>query len=187
VRSELDAARLVDELRAQRPEALDALLATFGADIERVAYLVLHSRMDAEEVVIDTAMTAWDRVGSLRDPSALRAWLLQVAARHSLQRVRRSRSVDPLPPAAPLAADGGDPAALIDRFSLVAAVAELPPRMRAAVALHYFADLTVDDVATALGRSRNTVKTELRLALERLRTAMTPDGADAGRSGAGEP
>ncbi len=150
-----------------------------------MAYLILHNRSDAEEVVIDTAMTAWDSVGSLRNPGALRAWLLQVAARHSLQRVRRSRGVDPLPlqSESALAAGAGDPAALVDRFSLVATVSALPPRMRAAVALHYFADLTVDDVATALGRSRNTIKTELRLALERLRAAMAtkPAGPDAER------
>jgi RNA polymerase sigma-70 factor (ECF subfamily) len=159
------------------------LLATFGAEIERVAYLILHSRPDAEEVVIDTAMTAWDRAGSVRDPGAFRAWLLQVAARHSLQRVRRSRTVDPLPlQPGSLIAPAADPAALVERFSVVAAVGNLPPQMRAAVALHYFADLTVDQVATALGRSRNTVKTELRLALERLRVAMAaPEGADGGR------
>lgn len=162
------------------------MLATFGAEIERVAYLILHSQLDAEEVVIDTAMTAWDKVGTLRDPDALRAWLLQVAARHSLQRVRRSRGVDPLPllAASRLRGPAADPAALIDRFSLVAAVADLPPQMRAAVALHYFADLTVEDVAKALGRSRNTVKTELRLALERLRAAMEPKPLGADGEGA---
>jgi RNA polymerase sigma-70 factor (ECF subfamily) len=146
-----------------------------------VAYLILHNRTDAEEVVIDTAMTAWDRAGSVRDPSALRAWLLQVAARHSLQRLRRSRVVDVLPllPASGMASAGGDPAALVDRLSLTEAVSELPPRMRAAVALHYFADLSVDDVAEALGRSRNTVKTELHLALQRLRVALAHETADA--------
>ena len=157
------------------------MLATFGSDIERVAYLILHSRSDAEEVVIDTAMTAWDKAGSVREPASLRAWLLQVAARHSLQRVRRLRGVDPLPllSAARMSGPAADPAARVDQFSLVAAVGDLPPQMRAAVALHYFADLTVDDVATALGRTRNTVKTELRLALDRLRMAMTAEPARA--------
>ncbi|MGI8872303.1 MAG: RNA polymerase sigma factor [Candidatus Limnocylindria bacterium] len=165
---------MVDELRAQRPEALDELLAAFGAEIEGVAYLILHSRSDAEEVVIDTAMTAWDKAATLRDASALRAWLMRVAARHALQRVRRARGIDPLPllPTFQAASATGGADVLSDRLSLTAAVSDLPPRMRAAVALHYFSDLTIDDVAAALGSSRNTVKTELRLALRRLRVAM---------------
>jgi DNA-directed RNA polymerase specialized sigma24 family protein len=51
----------------------------------------------------------------------------------------------------------------------------LPPRMRAAVGLHYYADLQVDAVAAVLGRSRNTVKTELREALARLRGQMADE------------
>jgi len=47
--------------------------------------------------------------------------------------------------------------------------------MRAAIGLHYYADLDVDAVAGALGRSRNTVKTELRLALARLRAFLDPE------------
>ena len=43
--------------------------------------------------------------------------------------------------------------------------------MRAAVVLHYFADLTVEDVARSLGKSPNTVKSQLRVALGRLRAA----------------
>jgi RNA polymerase sigma factor (sigma-70 family) len=59
-----------------------------------------------------------------------------------------------------------------NRVTLIAALAGLPPRTRAAVVLHYYADLTVDGVATALGTSQNTVKTQLRTGLERLRAAL---------------
>src|SRR5207247_5504342 len=58
---------------------------------------------------------------------------------------------------------------------LASAVQALPPRMRAAVALHYYADLEVDAVAHALSRSRNTVKSELRLALARLRQLISDE------------
>jgi RNA polymerase sigma-70 factor (ECF subfamily) len=45
-------------------------------------------------------------------------------------------------------------------------------RMRAAVVLHYYADLPVDQVAALLGRSPNTIKAQLRVALSRMREGM---------------
>jgi RNA polymerase sigma-70 factor (ECF subfamily) len=161
---------VVEGLRARRPEVLEELLSAYGRQIHGVAYLVLHSTADAEEVVMDTLLTAWDKAGSLRDPEALKPWLLRIATRHSLSRVRRLRQVDPLGAIDLGIADPSTSAA--DHLSLVAAVQELPPRMRAAIGLHYYADLDVDAVAEALGRSRNTVKTELRLGLARLRGVL---------------
>ena len=163
------AERLVEDLRAQRPEALDQLLASYGRQIQGVAYLVLHSAPDAEEVLVDTLLTAWQQVNRLRDPARLRPWLLRIAVRKALSRRRRSREIDPLPPSA----GGADPTGSIaDRLSIADAVSHLPPRMRAAIALRYYADLTIAELAEALGRSPNTVKTELRLALRRLRAEL---------------
>ena len=44
--------------------------------------------------------------------------------------------------------------------------------MRAAVVLRYYADLSVDDVAAALGKSPNTIKAQLQTALDRLRLSL---------------
>lgn len=55
---------------------------------------------------------------------------------------------------------------------LLQALAVLPARMRAALVLHYYADLSVDEAAHALGTSRNTVKSQLREGLRRLRREL---------------
>jgi DNA-directed RNA polymerase specialized sigma24 family protein len=49
--------------------------------------------------------------------------------------------------------------------------------MRAAVVLRYYADLTVDEVARALGKSPNTIKAQLQTALDRLRRSLTDPSA----------
>ncbi len=51
-------------------------------------------------------------------------------------------------------------------------VAALPPRQRAAVVLHYFVDLTVDDVAALMGCSPGTVKSNLHDARKALAAAL---------------
>ena len=94
--------RLAAELRARHPDAIEELLATFGAEIQALAYLVLGSQPDAEEVVIDTMVQAWRKADDLRDPAALRTWLLRIATRQALSRRRRAR------PMLPLRADSSD-------------------------------------------------------------------------------
>ena len=59
-----------------------------------------------------------------------------------------------------------------DRITLLDGVATLPLQMRAAVVLRYYADLSVDEVAVALGKSPNTIKAQLQTALDRLRVHL---------------
>jgi len=59
-----------------------------------------------------------------------------------------------------------------ERLTLLGVVDRLAPRMRAAVVLRYYADLSVREVADALGTSENTVKTQLREALVQMRTSL---------------
>ena len=168
------------DLRDRRPEALDQLLADHGRRLQGVAYLIVGSHADAEEVVIDTMVTAWRKVGDLRDPAALSSWLLRIATRLALTRRRRIGASLALPPDAADRLIGAGPPP-IDGVALREALATLPPRMRAAIVLHYYADLTVDAVAATLGRSPNTIKTQLREGLARLRTQLADrsGGTDA--------
>lgn len=125
-------------------------------------------------------VTAWRKGSELRDPNALGAWLLRIATRHALTRQRRIGATLPLLPeqAARLT---GAAAPSIDGVALRDALATLPPRMRAAVVLHYYADLTVDGVANALERSPNTIKSQLREGLAQLRVRLSeePERPDA--------
>ena len=57
---------------------------------------------------------------------------------------------------------------------LVAALAELPPRQRAAVVLRHVHDLSVDEVADALNCSTGTVKSQTARGLDKLRALLTP-------------
>jgi RNA polymerase sigma-70 factor (sigma-E family) len=74
-----------------------------------------------------------------------------------------------------------DPAgSLVDRFALMAAVRQLPPRQREVLVLRFFADLSVAETAEAIGVSPGTVKTHTSRALAALRVAMadqTPESA----------
>ena len=125
--------------------------------------------VDAADAVQEAFLRAdrdWARVGVMTDPAG---WVRRVALNRLLNGRRdRRRRQEILATIRPVRdADLTD-----DLLDLRRAVAALPDRMRAAVCLHYLADLPVNDVAAALAVSPGTVKSNLHDARSRLRTAL---------------
>ena len=168
----------VEALRRRRPETLGELLETYGRELQSVAYLILRDRAEAEDVVIETLLTAFERGGDIRDERALRAWLLRVATNQALGLRRRSARVIRLEVVPDRAAAGDLGTDSSTRLALLDGIADLPVQMRAAVVLRYYADLGVDEIAATLGKSPNTIKAQLQTALDRLRSHLAdPVGA----------
>jgi len=166
-----------EALRRREPGALEDILVAHGRELQAVAYLILRDRADAEDVVAETLLTAFDKAMTIRDEGALRSWLIRVATNRALTMRRSQARVVPLH-VVPERSGPRDPgAAASDRIVLLDGVAALPPRTRAAIALHYFADLSVDETADVLGRSPNTIKTQLREALVMLRAHLAEPAA----------
>jgi RNA polymerase sigma-70 factor (ECF subfamily) len=162
----------VQALRERRIETLGQLLETHGREIQGVAYLILRDPALAEDVTIETLLTAFERGGSIRDDDALRAWLLRVATNKALSVRRSTARVVDLTVAPEWVAPGDLAGEAADRVALLEAVGRLPMAMRAAVVLRYYADLPVDGVAAALGKSVNTIKSQLQTALDHLRAGL---------------
>jgi len=167
----------VQALRSRRPETLAELLDAHGREIQAVAFLILRYRHLAEDVTIETLLTAFEKAASIRDDSALRAWLLRVATNQALTMRRRSARIVELSVVAEPTGPGDLARDASDRIALLAGVAELPLQMRAAVVLRYYADLPVEEVARALGKSPNTIKAQLQTALDRLRRSLAEPAA----------
>jgi len=115
------------------------------------------------------ALSRWGKVAGLDRPDA---WVYTVALNHVRSRIRRQRLE-----ARYLARQraGHEPPPPEPDTALWAAVAQLAPRARTAVALRYVADLSEAQVATAMGISRGTVASTLHKARTRLAELMTTD------------
>jgi RNA polymerase sigma factor (sigma-70 family) len=159
----------VEALRRRRPETLADLLSAYGRELQAVAYLILHDRGEAEDVVIETLLTAFERGGSIREERALRAWLLRVATNKALGSRRKTARLVRLDLVPENPGPGDMASESSTRIVLLGGIADLPVRMRAALVLRYYADLSVEDVAATLGKSPNTIKAQLQTALDRLR------------------
>ena len=148
-------------------------LYTHGPVLLAAARAMTVDDADAQDLVQATFEIALRSLTSLRDPGAMRFWLLRIEAREAMRITRRMRRfvrfdahVREIPRSDP---------AIADSFALKQALAALPIRVRAAVALHHLAGLSVRQTAEALGVSENTVKSELKVGLARLREELTDD------------
>jgi RNA polymerase sigma-70 factor (ECF subfamily) len=163
---------------ARADELIEALVREEPVLLAAARAMTLHEA-EARDLVQATFELALRHGGQLREPAAVRGWLLRIQAREALRlrrRIRRFVRFDPAVAevAVAAAADAADRGAA-ESLAIREALRSLPARTRAAVVLHHMAGLSVAEVAEAMGTSPNTVKTQLRLGLARLREVLGDD------------
>jgi len=164
----------------------------------RTCYRVLGDFHEAEDSAQEAFVTAYRALGTWRGEGPFGAWLSRIAVRIAVRRAGRRRPVawiDPRPPADGGRAEGGsvsesalaaamggapDPAHLAVRAeraaAIRAAVAGLDEPYREVVALRFFSDLSLAEIAAESGRPLGTVKTHLHRGLARLRRNLEERG-----------
>lgn len=152
--------------------AFAQLVATFHADMARVAFVACGDRELAEDAVQSAWLVAWRRLRSLRDPERVRPWLLAVTANEARQTLRRRHG-----PVVEIDVEvggdpRGDPSTGVERLDLHRALAHLSPDDRAVLGLHFGVDLGSDELAAALGTSLSTARKRLSRAIDRLRKEL---------------
>ena len=155
--------------------AFAQLVATYHADMARVAFVACGERELAEDVVQSAWLIAWRKLGSLRDPDHVRSWLLSVTVNEARQILRR-RHGPVVAARVELPGDArSDPSTGIERLDLRRALAHLSPEERALLAMRYVVELRSDELATAIGTSPSTARTRLCRIVDRLRTELCDD------------
>jgi RNA polymerase sigma-70 factor (ECF subfamily) len=140
----------------------------------RIAGLILGNGADAEEAAARSVEHAWERRSQLRDLTRFRAWFDRILVNECRDHIRRRGRVRfvQLENAGELPIDPDAFEALADRDEVLRAMAALEVDERAVIVLHYWADLTLRDVADHLGWRTGTVKSRLHRALAKLRQQM---------------
>lgn len=134
--------------------------------VSAVAVMALGPGADAEDVVQDSFLTAFERLAQLREPAQFRAWIVRIAVRHVHRRFRRLRLLRVL------GLDrGGDDAVLprlvaahvstemrVELTRIDARLRELAADLRVCWILRHVEGYELKEVAAACGVSLATVK-----------------------------
>lgn len=146
-------------------------------DLDRayhLAGLLLANEADAEEATQDSLMRAWRSMDSLRDDGDFRPWFDRIVINVCRDRLRRSRKLRfiPLEVFGDVAGSADAFRSVLDRDELLRAMATLDADLRLVIVLHYWADLTLEDVALRVGWPVGTVKSRLHRGLARIRATF---------------
>jgi RNA polymerase sigma-70 factor (ECF subfamily) len=144
----------------------------------RLARSILRDPAEAQDATHDAFVHAWRKWDTLRDLSRFEPWFDRILVNTCRDRLRApSRQATDI--SAEVALSTGDHAGHADdRAALGNAIATLSPDHQVVVALRFYLDLTVDDIAARLGVPSGTVQSRLHYALKRLHDAI---GADDGK------
>jgi RNA polymerase sigma-70 factor, ECF subfamily len=142
-----------------------------------VARAILRDEAEAEDVLQDAYVRAYEHLSELRDPARLGSWLTRIVAHESKARLRKRRVADltyvPIRAVHALSTDP-EQEALGKQLQgvLAAAIDELPVGYRAVFVLRDMEGLSTAEVAKSLGMSRQAVKTRLHRARAALRDSL---------------
>ena len=145
----------------------------------RIACAILGDRTEAHDGVQDAFVRAWEGWSSLRDPGRFEQWFMRILVNTCRNRLRsraRNRVAD-ISSELDVAQPGDPYAHTNDRQQLELALSTLDPEHRIVVALRYFADMTIDQIASQLSVPSGTVKSRLHHALRRLEASLNEPSA----------
>ncbi len=158
--------------------AIGELYDRFGTLVYRMAYQSMPSKSDAEDAVQEIFVRLWRTAGRYdEERSALVTWVMLIARRHLVDRLRRTRArvkTSSLELAVgAVAPDESDEGARLDRDErmtiLMKRIATLPELQQAVVIRSYLGGQTLRQIGEELNTPLGTIKSALSRALVRLR------------------
>jgi RNA polymerase sigma-70 factor (ECF subfamily) len=154
----------------------------------RLAYAIVHNEADARDVCQDAWLTIWKQLGNFRGDSRFSTWLHPIITRRALDHLRKRRrwfdrflpfaTGDDAGPSTPEPMTSEDAGGQLERNETVtrvrAALATLPPKQGAVLALRELEGLSYEEIAAAVGVPVGTVMSRLHAARRMLAEKLKP-------------
>jgi RNA polymerase sigma-70 factor (ECF subfamily) len=183
----LDDEELMQRLAYRDLVAFRALYDRYGNLVYSAALRVVRDAQIAEDMVQEIFLRIWRKPESyVAQRGRFPTWLTSVTRNRAVDEIRargrrfRHETASPEEQERELpASDANDPALTAElsdqRRLILAALAQIPAEQREIIELAYFGGLTQQEIAERLKQPLGTVKTRIRLGMQKLRVALTPE------------
>jgi RNA polymerase sigma-70 factor (ECF subfamily) len=169
--------QLVDRVLGGDTGAFRVLVDREAAQVIAVCRRILGNPTEAEDVAQEAFLRAYRSLATYRGDGPFAAWVSRIAARQAMARlVSRPQATQLDETAAAITAASDEPEAWAlageERAVVREAVAALPQPQRAVVALRFFRDFSIEEIAEATNTPVGTVKSRLHRGLASLRQSI---------------
>jgi RNA polymerase sigma-70 factor (ECF subfamily) len=177
--------QLVDAVLAGNGEAFRVLVERESRQLLGVCRRILRDPMEAEDVAQEAFVRAYRSLGTYRGDGPFAAWITRIAVRLAAARLGERRNTTQqlgeqggaAEGSAQLPSTAGNPEAEVldheQRKAILDGIAILPMDQRRVVALRFYGDLSLQEIAEVTNRPVGTVKSRLHRGLAALRDRMT--------------
>jgi RNA polymerase sigma-70 factor (ECF subfamily) len=172
----------ISRLKQGDLNGLETLVSRYQARAVHAAYLIVHDRPLAEDVVQMAFVKVAERIHQFDEQRPFSPWFFRIVVNDALKLARKQMRTVSLDeqldePTAQLAKwltdPGLQPEQWVEREEtrqiILRAISSLPPGQRAVIVMRYFLDMSMLDMSSRLGRPLSTIKWWLRDARKRLR------------------
>ena len=179
--------QLLYQITLEEKPALEALYTRYITPVYSLAMFMLKHPALAEEVTQEIFLNIWLKAASYKgDRGEPRAWIMSVAHHKIVDVIRARRRTQNLTEPADYETLDMLPSGQIsteeqverslERERIVKAMEVLPPAQKEVIVLAYFEGYSQSEMATRLNQPLGTIKTRVRLAMQKLRTVLEQDG-----------
>lgn len=184
--SKPDDIQLLKLIAKSRQDAINELYERYKRLVFSVAFAIVGDRSVAEEITLDVFVQVWQKADSYRPELAkVSTWMMAITRNHAIDILRRQRSrpeansvhwEDRSVQNGPLIHNLEEKIeSTLQKEMVRNAVAQLPEDQREALALAYFKGYTQSQISEALKQPLGTIKTRIRLGMQKLRKLLEED------------
>jgi RNA polymerase sigma-70 factor, ECF subfamily len=184
--SEPDDIQLIKLIAQSKQDAINELYERYKRLVFSVAFAIVGDQSVAEEITLDVFVQVWQRADSYRPELAkVSTWMIAITRNHAIDILRWQRSrpeansvhwEDRSVQNGPLIHNLEEQIeSTLKKERVRKAVAQLPEDQREALALAYFKGYTQSQISEALKQPLGTIKTRIRLGMQKLRKLLEED------------
>lgn len=152
---------LIEQAQGGDSEALITLLECYKQEMFRIAIGILKNNMDASDAIQDTALSCYEKIGTLKEPAAFKYWMFKILINHCRRVLKERHRMVSIQEAQEYDDHISLEKEVTDHIDFYRLMNQINPKYRVILLLYYAEEFTVKEIGEILGLNENTIKTRL--------------------------
>jgi len=170
---------LIKKAREGNDKAFESLIMEYKTYLYKIAYTYVKDKDIALDIIQETTYKAWLNISTLNKDDGFKSWISKILVNTAINNIKKESKlvfIENRNNDIPYEASG---ISLEEKLDLYRAVDLLKPKYRMVIILRYFDDMKIEDISYVLDIPVNTVKSQLKRAIDQLNNILKEEYLNA--------